>query len=229
MTSFVSGELGYFSNDGARRGREAFWIKRGPSGLTMTADVSIDDRAVERSVTYSVAPDFTPRRCYVTVRDAERDHGAAIFDFDDAGATLVSLSVGGVSHTHVPVTDLPYFGAHPIVMDGWIPVRALHRLGAPEGVLDLAGGYTSSVKLDGASGPGLNAVSVWGKALGVEQVGCPAGRFACHRIELTFGDEFADPHPPYTVWITTGPEHVLVRAEVPGFARYYELTQVSGL
>ena len=223
MRHGLAGEIRYYGRDRAIRGRELFIVHATGDGWSLLADSVIPGpRRVDRHVSYTVDSSWRPLTAAVEVSVDDISMPGALYSFDHQRARLATAD-GQVSELTLS-GPLDWFGAHPIVMDGWITSSAL--IGNTSGTFEIGRGLTSSVEHDGASAAGLNEVTVLGRYIGMTDVAVEAGHFACHEIELTFGNEFREPHPPYTVWIRAEPDHILVRANIPAFERTYELARL---
>ncbi|MDJ0922572.1 MAG: hypothetical protein QNI84_15700 [Henriciella sp.] len=214
-----TGSIIYEDGSGSIRGRERFIIGQNGDGRILLARCEIYDRAVARIVSYRASSGFEPIHSYVEVSRDNSQFSHGLFSFAKGRARLED-AYG--SH-QIECGKLDFFGAHPLVMDGWITAHKLRSEVWEIGESKSLYGMTSSVTHDGASDPGLHLIEVDARKEGTELVWVEGKQIQCNVITLKFGEEYRDPHPAYTMWISDDQHQLFIKGAVQEFDRYYKL------
>ena len=179
------GVIDYVGTGGQLRGREEWLLSvRRDGSRTMRAQCAMWDTGVSRDVIHTVSAAFRPLRSFVTqdVDGVFLGEGWFSFGRDRVEAAVALAGSGRIDQRAALDRPPPFFVPHAVSCDSWI--LASYDLSGPRTQV-LVGGWRSSPRPDGASGPMAEAmppVSV--TLLGEVTLQVPAGTFATRRFVL---------------------------------------------
>ena len=219
MGRIYRGVIAYIQDDHVT-GRETFvGTVHADGSRTLRCLCEMDNFNLIRDVTYTVNAAFEAMDCFVRVISEDRFVGSGWFRFSETHAEgeTFTAAEGRVSQRIETPGRVKLFGSHPLCADTW---KCAHTPAERPGELQpLTNCFSSSLVLNGASGPMLLAKTYNMRFMGEEKVTVPAGAFDCLYYEWDTGtgrtlQMYALPGD----WLT-------IRTLVPEKGRRYELVE----
>jgi hypothetical protein len=224
MSRLYRGKIVYAHEDEGEFGREWFTVTVEDDGSrTLRCLCQMDPVRLTRDVTCSVDASFRPRDCFVRVVNEAEFVGSGWFRFSDdhVEGEIVTAKEGRISQKFATPGRANLFGTHPICIDIWKCVHV--EADKPGETQKLENCFSSSLAVNGASGPMLTPKTYDLTFRGRDKVSVGAGTFDCVHFDWDTGtgrtlNLYAQPGD----WLP-------IKTVVPERRRYYELVEYEVL
>jgi hypothetical protein len=217
------GIIDYVGDGVGVRGREEWQLSvRADGTRTLRAHCEMWDSGIVRDVVHTVSAGFVPLRSFITQDVGGIFQGEGWFAFGPTHleSMIVHGGAGRVDQLEPLTAPVPFFIPHAVACDAWIPA-GFDPAGSRTQVL--AGGWRSSPRANGASGPLAEAMApVRVSLLAEESVRVPAGTIATRRFALDQPDGQHD-----EVWVGVEQRGLLVQLRCDALNSWYRLAELE--
>lgn len=222
MISQYKGRISYRDENSVEWGHEEFHGTVYEDGTRVLRCVCIMNNVnLVRDVTYAMHADFSPLDCFVRVSGDGRFIGSGWFRFTDelAEGEFVNADHGRMSQRIATPGRVRLFGSHPIVVDSL--KAALVKPANPGELQRIDNSFSSSLVVNGASGPIMTAKQYDMYYRGPRTIEVPAGSFNTQYFDW-------DTNTGRVLQIDAIPgDWVPARVVVPQSGRRYELVEFT--